>query len=234
MTQHRFIGRYDLSRDEVFITGPEQVKQITKVLRLKKGQTLVLCDGAGEEAMVEIVAINPRSVETRAITRQQLPEIKPVVLLFSAILKKENFDLVVQKSTELGVAKIIPIITERTVKQKINYERLARIAQEAAEQSGRGWLTQIGEAVDLVTALKDSRQIEARYFCQVDLLSSSTKEKRFNEVAVFVGPEGGWSEAEERLAIDDGCEPISLGSTILRAETAAIVGVYEVRRRGNY
>ncbi|MFA6274259.1 MAG: RsmE family RNA methyltransferase, partial [Candidatus Paceibacterota bacterium] len=131
MKIHRFIDNFDLSKKELEITG-EIAHQIIKVLKLKIGEKIELSDGKGSVALAEIVKLNKNIVVVKIIAplHQDFAEQNSTkkVNLFCAILKKENFELVVQKTTECGIDKIIPIITSRTIKTGLNLERLKKIA----------------------------------------------------------------------------------------------------------
>jgi len=144
MKIHRFIGDYDLKSGPFELTEPAVVRQIAKVLRLKPGEELILCDGRDLEARGKIVSVGPQSVQLTLWTPRPT-DIRPQtqVALYCSILKKENFDLVVQKATELGVMDVVPVITRRTVKQNLNLPRLRAIAHEAAELSGRGTVPEV-------------------------------------------------------------------------------------------
>lgn len=149
--------------------------------------------------------------------------------LFCSILKKENFEWVVQKATEIGVSVIVPVLTKRTVKTGLNFERLNKIAREATEQSGRGTVPKIRQVVDFTDAIKMRKD-----FGQALILEqTSTGEPEIDQVgsvAILIGPEGGWEEDEISMALDDGWGAWSLGRTTLRAETAAIVAVAKAVR----
>ena len=146
MKIHRFIDNFDLSGLEIEITG-EIAHQMAKVLKLEIGEQVELCDGKGINAQGKITKLSKNStiVEIEKITKES-PTQKSITL-FCAVLKKENFELVVQKTTECGIQKIIPIITTRTVKTGLNMERLQKIAKEACEQSGRNYLPEIFEPI---------------------------------------------------------------------------------------
>jgi 16S rRNA (uracil1498-N3)-methyltransferase len=142
MHLHRFIGAFDLSKPEVEITNPENIKQIKDVLRMKKGGIIILSDGKGTSAEVTLDSISPDKI-TGVVDKTAKPAsangsgVAKQVNLYLAILKKENFELAVQKAVECGVSNIIPVITERTIKTGLNIPRLEKIILEASEQCGR-------------------------------------------------------------------------------------------------
>jgi 16S rRNA (uracil1498-N3)-methyltransferase len=155
MKIHRFIGPFDLSKKEINIIDKEIVNQMKNVLRLKAGEFVELCDGLNTSVTALIVKIEKDSINVsiKEIIKDK-NKTKNDVTLFCAILKKENFELVVQKTTECGVSKIIPIITSRTIKNGLNIERLQKIAKEASEQCGRINIPEILEPINFDESLK--------------------------------------------------------------------------------
>ena len=142
-------------------------------------------------------------------------------------MKKENFEIAVQKAVEVGVKEIVPIITARTVKFGLNKERLEKIIKEAAEQSGRGILPNLNEAIDFDKAIIEAKnKNEVNLFFQIGYPPLGHSMSKFKKIGVFVGPEGGWTEEETKIAQSNGFTLVGLGKTILRAETAAIIASY--------
>jgi 16S rRNA (uracil1498-N3)-methyltransferase len=201
--------------------------QICRVLKLRPGENISLCDGSGQEVLVELEEISAKYISARVISRnvENLTATKKITL-FCSLLKNENFELVVQKATEVGATRIVPIISERTVKLGTKIERLKIIAKEACEQCGRAWLPEIADPLGFVEALKIAAGRKLFLNMGGSQLIKESKNKEAGEISIFVGPEGGWTTREEEIAKNANCEIISLGSTILRAETAAIVAVY--------
>lgn len=155
------------------------------------------------------------------------------VTLYCAVLKRENFEWVIQKCTELGVKRFVPIITARTVKTGLRMERLRVIAKEAAEQSGRGIIPTIDHPLEFDRACLSGRQAleEAKnqkniFFHTLTNEQTRKPENQQTPVSIWVGPEGGWTEEEVDKAKNQGFIFSSLGSLILRAETAAIIAAY--------
>lgn len=228
MRLHRFIGAFDLSKKEVKITDPENIKQIKGVLRMEIGSSLILSDGHGNEAEVSIFAMEKS--EILCMVEKMLPTIEPQrkVHLYLAILKKENFELAVQKAVECGVSNIIPIITERTVKTGLNIERLEKIIKEASEQSGRSVVPTLSPILNFTDAVENGRDQEEKiiFHPKENSENSYQPKTKANTVSIFVGPEGGYTEKEIKLAVDMGYTVASLGQFILRGETAATVSTY--------
>jgi 16S rRNA (uracil1498-N3)-methyltransferase len=251
MKIHRFIGPFDLSKKELRISG-EIAHQITKVLKLKPGEMIELCDELGSYTTAEIVEISGKNVKVKIKEIIKNKENGNKVNLFCAILKKENFELVVQKTTECGISKIIPIITSRTVKTGLNLERLQKIAKEASEQSGRTNVPEISEPMKFEEALKFTKENDLNIFFDISgeklwsrELSSEipweARRRRTEKISskkfscilegnslrnIWIGPEGGWTPEEIEKAKSLNFKIASLGPLTLRGETAAIVAVY--------
>lgn len=232
MRLHRFIGEYNLNKDTLEITDLEIIKQIKSVLRLEIGDFLILCDGLGTEARVEIIEINKGEIKIKVLEKIEKENNLKKVSLYLAILKKENFELAVEKAVEVGVSEIIPVITTRTVKTGLNADRLNKIIREASEQSGRVYLPQLSPIMKFEDAIEDGKKNEENIFFDiVDIKEpprGSKTSARKNSASIFIGPEGGFTEEENTFAKENNYEIISLGDLTLRAETAAIVATYKV------
>jgi len=233
MRLNRFIGNFDLSKKELSITDTGFINQAKNVLRLKASDKIILCDGNLNEALAEIINLNKEFAELKILeSYKNQNESDNYVVLYCPILKKENFEWAVQKAVEVGVKEITPIITARTVKLGLNRERLEKIIKEAAEQSGRGILPRLNEAIDFDEAIKSSKENGLNLFFQAGYLDIVHKwadrlKYRQCKIGVFVGPEGGWTEEEIKKAqSSNGFTIVGLGKTILRAETAAVIASY--------
>lgn len=224
MKIHRFIDNFDLTGKEVEVTG-EIAHQMAKVLKLEIGEQVELCDGKGINTQGKIMKLSKNStiVEIEKITKES-PAQKSVTL-FCAVLKKENFELVVQKVTEIGVDKIVPIITARTVKTGLNMGRLEKIAREACEQSGRNYLPEISEPINFEESLKIAKQNDTNVIFDAsgELLGNLNNK---SSIGIWIGPEGGWTPEEIKKATENNFSVASLGTNILRGETAAIIASY--------
>lgn len=235
MRFHRFIISQKLEAGVLHIGDPGIIHQWSKVLRLQKGDTVVLCDGKGFDAEAVIESLGKTSATVTVAQVRKVPrEPDRRVTLCLAILKRENFEWAVQKSTEVGVAEIIPIVSARTVKTGLKMDRLRAIAKEAVEQCGRGVVPVIREPVEFGKAV--GRMKGRNILFHVDLCHPELVEGCFDaaqhdknkdqQVTLWIGPEGGWTEDEVQLAKNAGAEIGSLGLLTLRAETAAVVGTY--------
>lgn len=226
MKTHRFIGDFDLGAHRMIISERDVVHQLRDVLRLRTGEMIILGNGLGEEAMAKIVLYTKTGCEVE-IQSTKKNDNEPVadVTLYASILKKENFELVLQKATEIGVARVVPIIARRTVKRAVREARAEKIIREAAEQSGRGAVPQFVEPMKLAEAFRHAAGHGINIFYE-PTASMLDREMRASSVGIFIGPEGGWDPQEIEEARRAGYVLASLGGLVLRAETAAIVAVY--------
>ena len=210
---HRFISDFDLSKKELEIEG-EIAHQIIKVLKLKLGEKIELCNEKHISAMADICKIEKIIQDTKKETE---------ITLFCSILKKENFEMVVQKTTEIGISKIIPIITSRTIKTGLNLERLKKITKEASEQSGRVIVPEISEPNEFANVIEIAKGENILFDKSGSNFTINDKLKPIN---LFIGPEGGWTEREIEIAKNHNFKIATLGSLTLRGETAAIISTY--------
>lgn len=226
MKIHRFIGSFNLQPGIFLLKDEDITRQINKVLRLKQGEKIILCDGKGNEAQAKIISIQKNQIKLQLNALTLLKPSRVQITLYCAALKRENFDWVVQKSTEVGVTTIIPILTERTVKQNLNLARLEKIAKEAAEQSGRSFVTEVRSPLALSEAFNQAKNNQLNLIFELGALPLSNQKVDHQTIGIFIGPEGGWTETEIQTAQKSGIQIAGLGKLTLRAETAAIVASY--------
>jgi 16S rRNA (uracil1498-N3)-methyltransferase len=194
-------------------------------MRVGEGDAVVLCDDATGEWASRVVCAGKRDVVLEPVEKLREREDVPNLWLCPALLKKDRFDLVMEKATELGVRRIQPLVTRRCVADKLNLERARSIVTEAAEQCARTALPELAAPVKLDALLADWPEDRALFFA--DELGGEPAAEAFaahrGGAALLVGPEGGFDDAE-RAAIRalSAAHPISLGPRIVRGETAAI------------
>ncbi len=226
---HRFFVIFPKSEEQdIEIRDPDTVHQMDRVLRLRVGELVVLCAGDGREVCGSIKEIDKEHVCVRVDERRMnTREPKTRVTLYQAMLKRENMEWVIQKTTELGVACIVPVISDRVIKMGVKIDRWQTIAKEAAEQCERGMVPEVADPLTFDEALADTHDADERWIAHTESgllpLASASSDRH---VALFVGPEGGWTDEELVNAKRAGCKPCSLGPTILRGETAAVIAVY--------
>ncbi len=225
---HRFFVNHELDSELLTITNRDQLHQIRDVLNLQPSEQVIIVPGDGTEIVCEITSIDKKAVVLGALeSRESKTESKRNITLYCSVLKRDHFELLVQKAVEVGVTKIVPLITERTVKLGTNRDRMLKIILEAAEQSGRVMLPTIDEPTPFKKVLQENVDNEIRFFFDFsDTQFFSTDIGKTKNVGLFIGPEGGWTEAEQLFAKEKGCITRSLGSTVLRGETAAITASY--------
>jgi len=202
-----------------------QANYLGNVMRLADGADVRLFDGQTGEWLARIVVAGKKrmTLSVECLTRE--PETVPDVWLAFAPVKRAQTDWLVEKATELGVAKLQPVITQRTIAERVRLDRLESIAIEAAEQCGRTLLPDIGELVAL-KALLTEKSGRTLYFADEAGGDPAAAAFKPGPATILTGPEGGFTD-EERAAIRaaPNTVPISLGPRILRAETAALAGL---------
>lgn len=225
---HRFIHNYNIGNNTIVVNEPELIHQWKNVLKFKTGEQIILANPNGMEALCEIETIDKKSATLKLINEQENTKtVKRMVTLYASILKRENFEFIAQKATELGVKTIVPIKTERTIKQNINMERLAKIVTEASELCGRNTVPEIKETMNFKDAILESK--ENNHTVLFDATGSQLTHSLENwqkKMAIFIGPEGGFTDTELEYARENNIEVISISPLMLRGETAAIVATY--------
>lgn len=203
-----------------------QAHYLVHVLRVKPGAPVKLFDDRSGEWLAEVMATAKRDLTLRVTALLRPRETVPDLWLLAAPIKKARLDMVVEKACELGVALYRPVITRRTIVERMNMDRLTATMIEAAEQCGRTALPKIEEAVKLPALLKDWPEDRTIYFADEEGGIPFVQAITPGPAAILVGPEGGF-DAEERAAIKaiPQAVGISLGPRILRAETAAIAAL---------
>lgn len=222
MKIHRFYN--DFAGSSLINLSGADARQIINVLRLKIGERVIFFS---EKNLIDFVyeLQNIEGKNTQFVLKEKIAntcEPKKKIHLYLSILKRDNFELALEKAVELGILTITPVISERTIKKGTNLERLQKIAKEAAEQSGRGIVPKILEPIKFIEALNTS--VNPLIFDPTGKDSSSST---IQEISIFIGPEGGWSPKEIELAKEKEVPIAPLTKTILRAETAAIIGTYK-------
>ena len=202
-----------------------QAHYLAKVMRVAPGDTILLCDDITGEWAARVADVGKRRVAVETVEKLREREAVPDFRLCPALLKKDRFDLVLEKATELGVARLSPVVTRRCVADKLNPERARSIATEAAEQCARTALPTIDDAVSLDALLREWPEDRLLYFA--DERGGEPAAKAFatrpGPAALLIGPEGGIDDTErEAIRALPQARPISLGPRILRGETAAI------------
>jgi 16S rRNA (uracil1498-N3)-methyltransferase len=201
---------------------------LARVMRAAPGDVVILCDDVTGEWAARVSDVGKRDVVLEVTEMLRPRESVPDLWLCPALLKKDRFDLVLEKATELGIARIQPLVTRRCVADKLNLERARAITTEAAEQCARTALPQMAEPLKLDAVLAGWPEERALFFADENggEPAAATFAAHSGPAAILTGPEGGFDEAE-RAAIraHPAARPISIGPRILRGETAAIAAI---------
>ena len=235
---HFFVKPEDIRNDLVIIRG-QDVKHITRSLRLYSGDKITVSDGLENKYLVELTSTNDKLVEGKIIEELAVDtEPNLQVTLLQGLPKSKKMDLIVRKCTELGINKVIPIETDHTVvklkpsKAKRRQKRWQKIAKSAAKQSKRTKIPTVKEVIDYQQGLDlvadyDLALIpwvwEKKQGLKKVIQNNSTED--INNVLVIIGPEGGFSSTEVEAAIEQGVEPVMLGPRTLRTETAGMAAL---------
>lgn len=229
-----FTDRFDIREGEVLLSGDNH-HHIKNVLRLPPGEEILVKTGGSKSFICGITGFESDRVVCRVKESFQEDTELPVSIdIFQGLPKGDKMELIIQKCTELGAAGIIPVMTSRSIvkldekKKKTKHERWEKIAQNASEQSRRDRVCRVGEPVTFAEAVNEAAGYDhflLPYECAEGF--SYTRDvfgriKPGERVALFIGPEGGFSDEEVSLAKDAGAEVITLGRRILRTETAAM------------
>ena len=226
----RLFVEADLAPDIAAPLSPEQAHYVTRVMRLTDGTPLAVFNGRDGEWSARLAVAGKTRCAVVPQTQLRGQAASPDVHLLCAPIKRQAFDLVVQKATELGVAAIRPVLTERTVPERVNLERLRTIATEAAEQCERLDVPHIGEPLALHAILSGWDAKRRLLVCDergvAPSIGAALGAEARGSWAILIGPEGGFA-ARELDALRDlpFVTSIGLGPRILRAETAAIAAL---------
>ncbi|MBQ8392099.1 MAG: 16S rRNA (uracil(1498)-N(3))-methyltransferase [Clostridia bacterium] len=224
-----YIDKSDITENTATITG-EEAQHISRVLRMKKGDEVTLCDGEGNFYEAVLEEFSEKTV-TAAIRSSREAETEPEtkITIFQGVPKNPKLETIVQKATEIGVVRIVPVNTVRAVAKldkSAKVDRLRKIAKEAAKQSKRGIIPYVNDAVSFKEAVKMASEADLALIPYEEEREVSLKKalsgKKPKTVAVMIGPEGGFDKDEINLAKENGITSVTLGKRILRTETAPL------------
>ena len=222
----RLFVRQPLSEGAAVDLDAGQANYLGNVLRMGAGAELLLFDGRSGEWLARVSDAAKKRMTLAVERRTREPEDIPDVWLAFAPVKRAQTDWLVEKATELGAARLMPVMTQRTVAERVRLDRLESIAIEAAEQCGRTRLPDIVQPVSLKQLLADRDPARTLYFADEGGGEPVADAFQHGPALILTGPEGGFTE-DERTAIRAATNavPISLGPRILRAETAALAAL---------
>ena len=223
--------------DIATITDSEQ-HHLRNVLRLIPGATIRIIDGQGNVYTAEVLdrRTNREPSEARILTHDFHARVLPSLTLFQGLPKSDKMELILQKTTEIGVTQIVPIYSEHALQNpsQNRYERWHRVVISAIKQCKRAWLPELCDPQTFTASLTQLDKFSLRLILNPHLTQEPRPQhiktvlrevSQPTSIALCVGPEGGFSKQEITAAIESGCVPVTLGMNILRTETAAIVTV---------
>lgn len=231
----RFFTSPENIRDEKITLFPDDIRHIIHVLRMKAGEHLTVCDTKGFDYSCEIAGISDKDIALKIISKNKTtsePEVN--VILYQGLPKQEKMEFIIQKSVELGISKIVPVETERAIvklrdKEDKKVARWQKISEAAAKQSCRGIIPFIENPISFKDAVLSSLATD------LSLIPYELEEKKGikpymegfkgKSISIFIGPEGGFTEAEIKFASVNKIMPVTLGKRILRTETAGLVAL---------
>jgi len=240
----RFFVPPEQSRDDVFELPEREARHAAQVLRLGPGDELTVLDGAGSVLRCVVELAGKRNFRVAARERQRIAPLPCAITLIQAIPKGPAFETIVQKATELGVARIIPLLSERVVAHvsekdsAAKVEKWRQIAIESIKQCGSPWLPTIEVPIRferLTSQLFSTPSTELSIVCSLEESKRTLREvagefiaaeqRRPTHATLWIGPEGDFTPAEYESIAKLGAKAISLGPLVLRADTAAIASL---------
>ncbi len=222
----RLFVRQPLAEGAIVDLDPAQANYLGNVMRLKEGAELLVFDGTSGEWLARISEAAKKRMTLAIVQKTREPEAIPDVWLAFAPVKRTQTDWLVEKATELGASRLVPVMTQRTVAERVKLERLEAITIEAAEQCGRTRLPGIADPLPLKHLLEHRDVSRTLYFADEGGGAWAPDAFTAGSCMILTGPEGGFTD-EERTAIraTPNSVPVSLGPRILRAETAALAAL---------
>ena len=206
---------------EIIISDVDFAHQLLRVFRMETGSEIILLDNSGFEFLSEITSLSKKELTVLVKDKKEVKNVaKKEITIFASLIKKDKFEWVLEKCTELGVSHFVPVISERSEKKDLNMERAKKILKEASEQSERGIIPTISlpvslsEAVDCAGENAIALDLNSENFDSYKLSAKTYK--------LFIGPEGGWGEKDLALFKEKNIPLFSLGNQVLRAETASV------------
>lgn len=231
----RFFSLEKANEGIIILTG-EDAKHIAKSLRMEQGEKLVVCNGQGIDYLCEILSIDGNTVSVKV--NEEVPskgEANVKVTLYMSLPKSDKMELIAQKATELGVYEIIPVLTSRCISRPNDSAmskkilRWCKICEEAAKQSGRGVIPMVHDVQTFKQAIGNATNCDLSLFLyeseHENGLKQALVQNEAKHISIFVGPEGGFSDEEAQYAVSQGLLSVSLGSRILRCETAPLAAI---------
>ncbi len=217
-----FVDKCQIFGDNITVTGSD-VNHISRVLRMREGEEIKLCDKEGTDYFCEIDSIGKEEVICKVIKSEPCPaEPGTKVTLYQCIPKSGKMDSIIQKAVELGVYEIVPVLSKRCVAKGEKGDRWQKISYEAAKQCGRGIIPKVHSAVSFSEAAASLTEKDLALFPYEEATDGSLRDipTDVKSVGIIIGPEGGFDYSEVEKGKELGARIITLGKRILRTETA--------------
>lgn len=231
---HFFVKQEQVGEDTITVTGPD-VNHIKNVLRMRQGEKVLISDGVERDYFCEISSITSECVTASVISREESgTELSVRVTLFQGLPKGDKMELIIQKAVELGVWRIVPVETRRTVvkldskKEEAKVRRWNAVSESAAKQSKRMIIPEVSGVMTWKEALALSKEMDKTIIPfehavgMADTKAYLAGIEPGMSVGIFIGPEGGFEDSEIEMAEACGVKPVTLGRRILRTETAGL------------
>ena len=236
MSNIRLFHPENITENTTGLLSKEHTHYVVNVMRLKRGSNINFFNKNGEWSS-EIVFLDRDRVEVKFLNKLKEPTKNSNIELAICLVKKSPMDTILQKATELGVSKIIPIVSDRTEVKELNFERANRIVVEATEQSNQLIPPQISEITKLKDFLKDLSGSSKLLFADVNSKDKLKAEalKEAKTLSVLIGPEGDFSPSERELILSNSnAVPFTISRNILRSDTAVISAISLVNFINNF
>ncbi len=231
---HFFVTPGQITEEKIFIKGSD-VNHIKNVLRMKAGEEVCISGGTDKGYLCKIESLSSEEVVMHIIEETEAnTELPSRLYLFQGLPKSDKMEWIIQKAVELGVYEIIPVVTKRAVvkldekKSAKKTERWNAIAEGGAKQSGRNLIPKVKEAMSYREAIEYAKKLDV-VLIPYELATEMQKTRQVisgikpgDSVGIFIGPEGGFEEAEAAYAVENGAKCLTLGKRILRTETAGL------------
>lgn len=221
----------ELDKKTVSILGQDSA-HVCLSLRMRQGETLTVCDGKGKDALCVIDKTTPERTDCTILEIKPSPaELCSRVFIYQCLPKGDKLEFILQKTTELGVCGIVPVLSDRCISRPDErsfakkLKRYRDICKEAAQQCGRGVIPTVSDLVDFKTAVSSLPDNAVNIFCyekERDRTLRSVLSSARGDINVFIGAEGGFSDNEKELADKNGLIFVTFGQRILRCETAPV------------
>lgn len=235
---HRFFADFDSIKDDMIFIGGNDAHHISKVLRLKEDDEIIVCDKEGTDYHCSIKSLGKDAVEAWILKKEVSSSEPPIeITLYQGVPKGDKLETVIQKCVELGGVKIVPVAMKRSVavikdKEK-KKQRMQKIALEASKQCGRAKVPEVLEVLSFKEAIADAIENDLKILPyeaenKQKLKDILLENKNSAKIAIFIGPEGGFDEEEIKLAKDNGFKTVTLGPRIMRTETAPLACISAV------